>query len=363
MIVRCEDYDMRCYMKTLRVTAFFALLFSICIVMSACDSSGGGEIIPPAPGAGDDDPGTGDPGTGDPGAGDPGTIDPDPLTLVFVGDTMMDRKVKKSVVNNGDGDYRFLFQYMADYLAGADLAFTNLESVISDAGTMQVYFEIAFEADPASIDGLTYAGIDVVSVANNHAFDYGRTAFEDSLSRLSAAGIAGIGGGDFNEAYAPRVFDVKGTTIAYLAFTLVGRESTMRVEEDDPTKAGVAWYYPEYADPAIEQAKSLADVVVVSLHFGDEYETEPDSDQIEVARHCIDRGAHLVVGHHPHVVQPLASYGGGYIAYSLGNFIFDQSDEDTHRGMVLEVTVSDKKITSAVDKYIDINDYYQPVMQ
>lgn len=355
-------------MKTLRVSAFFAILFCISLFISACDGSGGGgTIIPPVSGGGDDtsgdDTGTGDTGTGDTGTGDTGTGVSDPIKLVFVGDTMMDRKVKKSVDNNADGDYRFLFQYMAEYLSDADLAFANLESVISDAGTMQVYFEIAFEAEPVSIDGLTYAGIDVVSVANNHAFDYGQTAFEDSLSRLSVAGIACIGGGDFNEAYAPRVFDVKGTRIAYLAFTLVGRESTMRVEEDDPTEAGVAWYYPEYADPAIEQAKSMADVVIVSLHFGNEYETEPDADQQEVARHCIDQGAGLVVGHHPHVVQPLAAYGGGYIAYSLGNFIFDQADEDTHRGMVLEVMVRDKKIESAVDNYIDINDYYQPVMQ
>lgn len=347
-------------MKTLRGMAFFALLLGVSIFMSACDNTGGGGvIIPPGSGSGDDTSG------GDTGSGDTGSGDSDPIKLVFAGDTMMDRKVKKSVDNNAEGDYRFLFQYTANYLKGADLAFTNLESMISDAGYAQVYYEIAFEADPAAIDGLTYAGIDVVSVANNHAFDYTRTAFKDCLARLSAAGIAYIGGGGFEEAYTPKVFNVKGTTIAYLAFTMTGNvsESTMAVAEDDPARAGVAWYYTEYVDPAVQQAKSAADVVIVSIHFGEEYETGQNVEQIEAAEHLIDQGVNLVVGHHSHVVQPLATYGGGYIAYSLGNFIFDQSDESTHRGMVLEVTVRDKRIVSAVDRYIDINDYYQPVME
>ncbi|MBN1495872.1 MAG: CapA family protein [Spirochaetes bacterium] len=348
-------------MKTFRISVFFAFLLGLCLCVPACDTPGsGGEIIIPGPGS-DDDTSSGD--TGD--DGNTGGGETDAIRLVFAGDTMMDRKVKKSVDNNADGDYRFLFEYTADYLSGADIAFTNLESVISDAGYAQVYFEIAFEADPASVDGLTCAGIDVVSVANNHAFDYTRTAFKDCLERLTAAGITYIGGGVFEEAYAPKVFDVKGTKIAYLAFTLTGNisESVMAVDEDDPDRAGVAWYYPEYADPAIQRARSMADIVVVSVHFGEEYETVQNEEQIEVAEHLVDQGATLVVGHHPHVVQPLASYGGGHIAYSLGNFIFDQSDETTHRGMVLEVTVRDKMIESAVDRYININDYYQPVME
>jgi poly-gamma-glutamate synthesis protein (capsule biosynthesis protein) len=237
--------------------------------------------------------------------------------------------------------------------------------MISDKGYMQVYYEIAFEADPASIAGLTYSGIDVISVANNHAFDYSRTAFEDCLARLSAAGIDYIGGGDFEEAYDPKVFDVKGTRIAFLAFTMTGNvsESIMAVREDYPARAGVAWYYTEYADPAVQKAKSMADLVIVSIHFGTEYEAAQNAEQEEAAKHLIDRGADLIIGHHPHVVQPLTSYGGGFIAYSLGNFIFDQSNEATHRGMVLEVTVRDKRIESVLDKYININNYYQPVME
>ncbi len=360
-------------MQKIRLPALLALLFSVSIFISSCDDSvSRGQTIPPVSGSGDDTLGGDDTGTGGPGASEPGPVDSDAIKLVFAGDTMMARKVKKMVNNSGNGDYGFLFQYTADYLRGADLAFTNLESMISDTGTVRdvtlTWYGIAFRAEPVSVDGLAYAGIDVVSVANNHAFDYSRPAFEDCLDRLTAAGIAYVGGGDFEQAYAPRVFDVKGTKIAYLAFTLVGPESLMRAQKDDAdtglsAQTGVAWYYSEYAYPAIQLAKNIADVVIVSIHFGDEYDTEPNTDEIELARHFIDLGAGLVVGHHPHVVQPLESYGGGYIAYSLGNFIFDQSDEDTHRGMVLEVTVRDKKIESAVDHYIDINDFYQPVIQ
>jgi gamma-polyglutamate biosynthesis protein CapA len=125
----------------------------------------------------------------------------------------------------------------------------------------------------------------------------------------------------------------------------------------------VAWFYSKYVDPAIAQARSVADIVIVSFHFGTEYATLPDIYQDKYAHQCIDQGASLVIGHHPHVVQPVMVYGKGYIAYSLGNFVFDQSDTANKKGMMLEVTVQNKKIKQVTRKYVQINSTYQPVIQ
>lgn len=315
------------------------------------------------------DTGTGDTGTGDTGSDDTGTIDEATLRLVFAGDVMMARKVKTSVDDNGGGNYGFCFQYVADYLRSADFAFVNLESIISNTGIAdptQLLQGIAFRAVPEAMDGLTFAGIDAVSVANNHAFDYGRIGFDDCVSRLKGAGIAPIGGGSFEEAYSAKIFDVQGTKVALLGFTLVGDETSIRAQQTDGgliAQTGVAWFYSKYANPAINAARRNADIVVVSFHFGAEYATLPNAVQDRFAHQCIDQGAHLVIGHHPHVVQPVMAYAKGYIACSLGNFIFDQSDPATQRGMILEVLVRDKKIYRVSRKYIQINNLYQPVMQ
>ncbi len=297
-----------------------------------------------------------------------GTGTEDSIRLVFAGDVKLAGNVKSIVVSNGGGSYQFPFQYVAEYLRNADLAFVNLESVITSAGTTSN--SNAFRADPAAVNGLTYAGVDVVSVANDHAFDYGRTGFNDSLQNLENAGIAYIGGGSFNDCYTAKTFTVKGTTIAFLAFTNltnVGDEYTVRVQRDDSSQdlaaqTGVAWFYTKYVGPAIIAAKKTADVVIVSLHAGTEGQTLPNLSQDRRAHYCVDQGANLVIGHHPQAIQPVMVYIKGHIAYSLGNFITDASTASARKGMLLEVVITDNQITAINRKYVQINSYYQPVV-
>jgi poly-gamma-glutamate capsule biosynthesis protein CapA/YwtB (metallophosphatase superfamily) len=116
----------------------------------------------------------------------------------------------------------------------------------------------------------------------------------------------------------------------------------------------VAWLDPERVLADIRFARPLADVVIVSLHWGIEYMTRPEPEQVELAHQMIDAGADLVVGGHPHVVQPLEEYQGRWIAYSLGNFVFDQKPPATHSGLMLRVTISDGQITDVTPIPISI---------
>jgi poly-gamma-glutamate synthesis protein (capsule biosynthesis protein) len=114
----------------------------------------------------------------------------------------------------------------------------------------------------------------------------------------------------------------------------------------------------------IRNAKALADIVVVSYHWGDEYETRHNADQEKRATAAIDAGADLIIGHHPHVVQEVVPYKHGYIAYSLGNFVFDQNfSPDTSWGLTLKVTVKDKKIVSVEEVPVTFNKTYQPAFK
>ena len=279
------------------------------------------------------------------------------LTLVFVGDITLDRGVRQMVYKYGEGDYIFPFLKIKPHLQEADLLFGNLESIISDKGT-RVGSTYSFRAEPEAIRGLTYAGFDVVSVANNHIFDYGREAMEDSFLRLKNSGIAYTGGGfTEGEAYSPLFREIKGTKIAFLAYTNLASSYWTAQEE----RSGIALLEEERMKKDIKKASQQADLVVVSLHYGQEYSSEPNDFQVDITQAAIEAGAHLVVGHHPHVVQPVEKYQQGYIAYSLGNFIFDQSfSEETMRGLILKVVLEDGNIKEIVSLESEINQYFQP---
>jgi len=291
-------------------------------------------------------------------------VEENKITMIFVGDIMLDRGVKNMVDKHGDGDFRFPFLKIADYLNEADIVFGNLESVISDKGA-KVGSIYSFRAEPEAIDGLVSAGFNIVSVANNHVFDYGRLAMEDNFLRLREAGIAYVGGGfSEEEAYSPVIKEIENgsasspqTKIAFLAYTNLGSPHWVAKGEN----SGIAWLEKERMEKDIKEAKNLADLIIVSFHYGDEYQLKPNQFQISVSQAAIDAGANLVIGHHPHVVQPVEKYNKGHIAYSLGNFIFDQDfSKETMRGLMLKVIVQEGEIKDVIPVETKINQYYQP---
>ncbi len=268
-----------------------------------------------------------------------------PITLLFVGDIMLDRGVEWKVKTEGRGDWTWPFMHIADTLSKADLLFGNLESIVSDKG-IKVGSIYSFRANPQSMEALTFAGFDVVSVANNHSFDYTREAFHDSLLRLQDAKIAYTGGGlNANEANSPLIQEVGGMKIAFLGYTNSGSP----LWQAAGTHAGIAWadasLLPAIAQ-SVQEAKAQSDIVVVSLHAGEEYLQEPNEFQKLFGKTAIDAGADIAVMHHAHVVQPLEQYKHGWIAYGLGNFLFDQSfSQETMQGAILKVILEDKKMS------------------
>lgn len=278
------------------------------------------------------------------------------ITLILVGDVMLNRGVEHMVRKYGAEDFRFPFKEIKPYLQKADILFGNLESIISDRGK-NIGSLYPFRAEPEAMKGLKYAGFDLVSVANNHIFDYGRAAMEDSFRRLKRAGIDYVGGGfSKQEAYSPIVKEIEDTKIAFLAYTNLVAESWTAKGD----RSGIAGLDKSIAKD-IRQAKQEADLVVVSMHFGQEYQTQSNQNQRYFAHLAIDSGANLVVGHHPHVIQEVENYNQGYVAYSLGNFVFDQGfSEPTMKGLLLEVVVKDGKIEQVIPPKIKINSYFQP---
>lgn len=287
-----------------------------------------------------------------------------PITLIFVGDIMIDRGIEHMIETEGKGDYKYPFLKIVDYLKEADILFGNLEGPISDKGR-KVGSIYSFRADPKSIEGLLFAGFDILSGANNHVFDYGIEAVKDTILRLKTAGINYVGVGlNEEEAYSPAIKQKREsalanqeTKIAFLAYTALGSRN-WKAKGSEP---GISWLEKERMEQEIKRAEDLADIIVVSFHYGQEYSSEPTLFQISISQAAITAGADLVVGHHPHVVQPLERYKDGYIAYSLGNFIFDQSfSKETTEGLLLKVLVVDKKIKEVIPVKIEINEFFQP---
>jgi poly-gamma-glutamate capsule biosynthesis protein CapA/YwtB (metallophosphatase superfamily) len=277
-------------------------------------------------------------------------------TLLFVGDVMLSRGVGAKM--QAKGDWAFPFHALAETLRSADLTYGSLECPISDQGR-DLHHLFSFRADPRALQGLEEAGFDVVSQANNHAYDWGPAALLDSLARLRAAGIRPVGAGQNDlEAHYPVVVDLGDVKVAFLAYVNVEpREAAAAVD-----RPGVAWLDPERVLADIRFARPLADLIVVCPHWGSEYAAEPMREQVRLAQRMIDAGADLIVGSHPHVAQPLDQYHGRWIAYSLGNFIFDQWPGATRRGLMLKVIVRDKQIAELTMLPITINPNFQATL-
>ncbi len=274
---------------------------------------------------------------------------------------MLDRGVEYYIKRNNDWKWPFL--HIAYFLNNSDVLFGNLESVISDKGN-NVGSIYSFRADPKSMEGLIYSGFNIISIANNHSFDYTREAFKDSLIRLQEVGILYTGGGfSEEEAYSPTIKELKGTRIGFLGYTSVG-SSNWEAKENSP---GIAWidrYQMDKLESQVAEARNKVDFLIVSFHFGQEYQKDPSDDQIIMAETAIDSGASLVIGHHPHVLQPLIEYNNGWIAYSLGNFVFDQNfSKETMSAAILKVIVQDNKIKDIEMIPTEMNNSYQVIIK
>lgn len=281
---------------------------------------------------------------------------PDETKLFFVGDIMLDRAVRTSVVKNFNNDYSALFKNLSE-LKEADILFGNLEGNISDIGN-NVGSKYSFRMDPVVLPAIKDAGFDIVSFANNHVGDWNIPAFKDTIIRLSNIGILKTGAGSTKyEAGTPTIIDKNGIKFGFLGFSDVGPDWISATDE----KPGILLASDPRLPEIIKSAKSRSDVLIVSFHWGEEYKKIHNNRQELLAHTAIDNGADIVVGHHPHVIQDIESYRDRPIVYSLGNFIFDQYfSKDTMQGMLFSVNFSGKNIKETSSKIITLNKKYQP---
>lgn len=257
-------------------------------------------------------------------------------SLILVGDIMLSRGVDFSIKRKG---YLYPFKNIAEITNSAEVTFGNLESPLSSRGKRgdQIY---SFRGDPESVKGLVYAGFKVLNLANNHSYDYGKKAFEQTLELLNKNNIKVIGAGkNVTQARMPAIFDLGDLKIAFLGYDLSPGAVSARENSPGVAKAMNAWIIKD-----LEKVKESADFVVVSFHWGIEYRDFPTEYQKSLAHMAIDNGADIVVGHHPHAFQGIELYKGKLIAYSLGNFVFDQKDLKNNQSIILKITFSSEKL-------------------
>lgn len=256
------------------------------------------------------------------------------LRISAVGDIMLARGAKEKIKNRTD--LRSTDVLMKLIAENSDIIFGNLESVISDKGE-PLQKEYVFEAEPRSVNFLTRWQFSHLSVSNNHNEDFGKEAWEQSVDILKTNGIVPIGG--FSNEPTVETTIINGKKIAFLGFQNL-----------------TAPFYEDKVLSAISDAANENDLTVVSMHWGNEYETQPDAKTIALAYKIINAGANIILGHHPHVLQPVERYKNGLIFYSLGNFIFDQSGEKQNTSLIALIDVFEDGLTYSTTP-VDIVDF------
>ncbi len=231
-------------------------------------------------------------------------------------------------------DWKYPFSKTESFVFGADIAFGNLEApIIESCPTTET--GMIFCARSESIEGLKFAGFDILSIANNHILNQGQIGREQTANFLKEAGILA----SENELVVKKV---NRLLFGFLSFDLVTYPNTLLLE-------------------TIKENSKKVDILIISLHWGGEYQKQPTNQQKVLAHQIIDAGAKIIIGHHPHVTQPAEKYNNGFIFYSLGNFVFDQPwGEETKKGEIAKIVFEGKNIKSYELIPVYIQNYCQP---
>ncbi len=287
----------------------------------------------------------------------------EPVTrLLFTGDVIPARCTLAAIRERGN-DFTLPFQPLHDLLTSADITIGTLDSTASDAGTPYGCIEtFSLAAPAAAVDGFKYAGYDVISHAANHIKDCGtapcgdRAMFETG-DNLRAAGIKPAGTGrNLVEARAPAIVVRNGVSFAFLAY-----DDIAGYYHATDNGAGTAPLDPDTVAEDVAAARKFANVVIIVPHWGVEYTAMPSERQRAYARAAAAAGADMIVGNHPHWVQAHERIGSTFVAYALGNFVFDQDwSLETQQGALLEATFTGARLTATRYIPVRIYDRFQP---
>lgn len=261
--------------------------------------------------------------------------DPDQVTITFAGDILFDENyaIMSRVVGNGDISNGFSPELIEE-MKSADIMMLNNEFPYSDGGAPLEEKKFTFRARPATVSYLNDLGVDIVSLANNHAYDYGESAFLDTMEVLESAGVAYVGAGrNLQEARRPVYYIINNMKIAIVSATQIERLDHPDTKGATDVSAGVfrCWNGDNLLE-TVREADQNSDFVIVYLHWGTENVSEIDWAQEKQAPEVAAAGADLIIGSHPHCLQPIGSVQGVPVVYSLGNFWFNSKTVDT--GMI-----------------------------
>lgn len=259
-------------------------------------------------------------------------------TIIFTGDIMLGRSVMDASLDNNDSFYAF--RSTADFLKDADITFGNLENPIV-TGCQRHVGGFKFCTTPEIARGLSFAGFDVVTLANNHTNNYGKDGFEETKKYLNEIGIKSVG---YNNL---EIIEKNNIKFGFLGFDYVTSQKNIEVDLN-----------------LIKESDPKVDVLIISPHWGEEYKATANGFQTNLAKRMVDSGADLIIGHHPHWVQNNEEIDGKPVYYSLGNFIFDQMwSEETKKGLVVKITFEGNSVIKREEYKTYIPKMGQPVLQ
>jgi poly-gamma-glutamate capsule biosynthesis protein CapA/YwtB (metallophosphatase superfamily) len=242
------------------------------------------------------------------------------VTISFVGDISLNGMYDDLLPQKGAN---FPFEQIKKEFDEVDIVSGNLESPFAhDVKKPEFLMKTPLKANPAYVEGLKWAGFNVMNLSNNHILDYGERAAAGTQEILEGNGIEHFGyGKDIESAKQLKVISVGSLKIGFIGYTDVVIDSPFYAGTDT---RGIVKFDITSAREDTTRNKKQVDILVINLHWGIEYFHLPSPEQITHARNLIDSGADIVIGHHPHVLQGIERYKGGVIAYSLGNFVFSE---------------------------------------
>jgi poly-gamma-glutamate capsule biosynthesis protein CapA/YwtB (metallophosphatase superfamily) len=265
-----------------------------------------------------------------------------PIRLAAGGDVTLGDGVATAIRAHGK---RWPWRSVAPVLRAADVAVVNLETCVSTRGRPWPGKEFTFRGRPRWLRAAAnFAGIDVGSLANNHSLDYGRLAFADTLAHAKRFGIRPIGGGaTLAEARRPAILRRGGLRLAFLGFSDVRPPGF----DAGSGRSGATPALRRYIRADVRAAARDADIVVVYFHWGIELDRTPSARQRLLARAALRAGATVVLGAHPHVLQPRDRRGSRFVAWSLGNFVFAWNSPGTNRTGILRLGLGRTGVVSS----------------
>lgn len=287
------------------------------------------------------------------------------FTLTAIGDVMCHNTQYMDAYdsNTGTYDFSYVFDNISSYTKTADICIGNLET--SFAGEDRGYSNYPTFNSPDSLaDSLKHIGVDVLSTAGNHALDMGFSGLSRTIDVLDKADISHLGTYKTQENQDKVLIKyVKGVKIAFINYTY----GTNGIAVPSDKKFCINLIDKDLIKKHIETAKNQnADIIVACMHWGTEYQTKQNSEQEELADFLFQNGVNVIIGNHPHVIQPMekrtvtledGSTRDGFVAYALGNFICDQNAVNTRDSIILNL-----KITKHTDGSITIDNYdYVPI--